>query len=139
MKILIAHDGSAFGGKALDHVLSPMAPYAGAEIELIHIAHAVPARAASAVGAEIVAAHHAHEHDEALSGACARLAAAGRTAREHRLVGDPASKIIETLAAGGYDLVVMGSHGHGTVAGFLLGSVVTKVLARSPVPVLVVR
>lgn len=139
MKILIAHDGSRFGAQALDYVLAPTTPFGAATIELIHVAHAVPARAAAAVGADIVAAHHAHEHEEALAEARARLAAAGRTAREHHAVGDPASKILEALASGGHDLVVMGSHGHGTVAGLLLGSVVTKVLSRSPVPVLVVR
>lgn len=139
MKILIAHDGSSYGSKALDYVLSHPAQFGGAQLALIHVAHAVPARAAAAVGAEIVAAHHAHEHDEALAGGRRRLAAAGREARELRVVGDPATKIVEAIAEGGHDMVVMGSHGHGAMAGLLLGSVVTKVLARSPVPVLVVR
>lgn len=139
MKILIAHDGSSFGGKALDYVLSHPAQFGDAELAVIHVAHAVPARAAAAVGAEIVAAHHAHEHDEALAGSRKRLAASTREAREIRVVGDPATKIVEAIAEGGFDLVVMGSHGHGAMAGLLLGSVVSKVLARSPAPVLVVR
>jgi nucleotide-binding universal stress UspA family protein len=37
------------------------------------------------------------------------------------------------------DMVVMGSHGHGAFKKLVLGSVTTKVLAISKVPVLVVR
>ena len=40
---------------------------------------------------------------------------------------------------GRFDLVVMGSHGHGELAGLVMGSVVTRVLARCKVPVLLVR
>lgn len=39
----------------------------------------------------------------------------------------------------GYDMLVMGSRGRGKVASSLLGSTVQEVLARPPVPVLVVR
>lgn len=38
----------------------------------------------------------------------------------------------------GYDLIVLGSHGSGTVPLPLMGSTVQRVLARAPVPVLVV-
>jgi nucleotide-binding universal stress UspA family protein len=37
------------------------------------------------------------------------------------------------------DLIVMGTHGRGMVAGVLLGSVADKLLRRAPCPVLVVR
>jgi nucleotide-binding universal stress UspA family protein len=139
MKILIAIDGSSYGAKALDYVLSHAQQFGQAELTVIHVGQAVPMRAAAAVGADIVASFHAHEHDEALAGARARLKAAARQAREVKVVGDPAAKIIEEIEAGQQDLVVMGSHGQGAVAGLLLGSVVTKLLARSRVPVLVVR
>jgi len=36
-------------------------------------------------------------------------------------------------------LVMMGSHGHGALANLVTGSVATKVLALSKVPVLLVR
>lgn len=41
--------------------------------------------------------------------------------------------------AGGFDLIVMGTHGHSAFANVVLGSVTTGVLARSKLPVLLVR
>jgi nucleotide-binding universal stress UspA family protein len=37
------------------------------------------------------------------------------------------------------DLIIMGSHGHGNLMNLVTGSVATQVLARSTVPVLLVR
>jgi nucleotide-binding universal stress UspA family protein len=50
-----------------------------------------------------------------------------------------ARAIIETAVDRGCDLIAMGSHGRGGVASLLLGSVTTKVLAQSRIPVLVYR
>lgn len=54
-------------------------------------------------------------------------------------VGKPAKKIIEYANAGGFDLIVIGSVGHGAFAGVLLGSVSQKVVGGSKVPVMVVK
>lgn len=47
--------------------------------------------------------------------------------------------IIEVAKSSGIDLVVMGSHGRSGVVRLVLGSVATRVVAESPVPVLVSR
>ncbi len=54
-------------------------------------------------------------------------------------VGSPADNIIETVATGDYDMVVMGTHGHGLLEESLIGSVANEVIQRSTKPVLVVR
>ena len=51
-----------------------------------------------------------------------------------------AAEVIGKMAdKGKFDLVVMGSHGHGAIATLVMGSVTTQVLAHSKVPLLIVR
>lgn len=47
--------------------------------------------------------------------------------------------IVETARNEGADLIIMGSHGRTGLVRLMLGSVAAKVLAESPVPVLIVR
>ncbi len=54
-------------------------------------------------------------------------------------VGHVAQSIAKLAEEGKFDLVVMGSRGHGDVANLVLGSVTTKVLALCSVPVLLIR
>ncbi|MFJ3718491.1 universal stress protein [Streptomyces sp. NPDC090057] len=54
-----------------------------------------------------------------------------------RFTGDPAEALTE--AADAAELTVLGSHGLGTVGGFLLGSVSLAVVARAERPVVLVR
>ena len=54
-------------------------------------------------------------------------------------MGDPLNLIIEEAEAGGYDLIVMGFHGHGPLRATMMGDTVLRVVKRSRVPVLVVR
>jgi len=58
-----------------------------------------------------------------------------------RLVEDvaAASGIVQSAKDEGADLIVMGSHGRSGIARLMLGSVATKVVAESAVPVLVSR
>ena len=53
--------------------------------------------------------------------------------------GDPAEEIIIKAKDRRADLIVVGSRGHGRLAGLLLGSVAQKVVTHAPCPVLVVR
>ncbi len=57
----------------------------------------------------------------------------------HTAAGDPATEIIGVAQSRHADMVVVGSRGHGRLAGLLLGSVAQKVVAHASCPVLVVR
>ncbi len=52
--------------------------------------------------------------------------------------GSPFTRLAAYAADNDMDLIVTGSHGHGALASLALGSVATKIIARSKVPVLVV-
>lgn len=52
----------------------------------------------------------------------------------------PAADVIGALARQGkFDLLVMGSRGHGALGNLVMGSVVTKVMATCTTPILIVR
>ena len=63
----------------------------------------------------------------------------GINAKSNWKVGSAGETIAKMAEQGKFDLVVMGSHGHGALASLVMGSVATQVLAHCKVPVLLVR
>jgi len=55
------------------------------------------------------------------------------------MIGDPASLIRQTAQDDGIDLIVLGHHGLGGIAGTLLGSVTFKTIHRTETPLLIVK
>ena len=53
--------------------------------------------------------------------------------------GNPVEEILKYSKEKNCDLIVMGTHGQGTLADAMMGSTARRVLRRSPKPVLVVR
>jgi len=53
--------------------------------------------------------------------------------------GDTVREIVDESVNNNYDMVVMGSHGHGPIEGFLLGSVARGVVNKCAVPVLTIK
>ncbi len=53
--------------------------------------------------------------------------------------GNPAAEILQEDEEGGYEMIIMGSHGRGALGGFLLGSVSNRVTHHAKCPVLIVR
>ena len=51
----------------------------------------------------------------------------------------PAAGIVQVATEEGADLIVVGSHGRSGIARLMVGSVASKVVAESPIPVLVAR
>lgn len=142
--ILLATDGSAASTHAATLAVG-LARAHGARITALYVADPYPYIGVGEVNpmgyqAYAAAAQHlaaqAHATVEAL---CKQGGAA--VVLQARLVEDvaAASGIVQTARDEGADLIVMGSHGRSGIARLMLGSVATKVVAESPVPVLVTR
>ena len=54
-------------------------------------------------------------------------------------VGDPAETIVQYAREKNCDQILMGTQGMGSLSGFVMGSVASKVVHLSPVPVLLTK
>lgn len=140
MNILLAVDGSAYTKKML--------AYLAAHEELLGDKHhysvitvqpALPARARAALGKAEVDKYHAEEANKILGPVVKFLARKGVEPQSIVKVGPVGETIAKVAEAGKFDLLVMGSRGHGALATLVMGSVTTQVLAHGGVPVLIVR
>jgi nucleotide-binding universal stress UspA family protein len=142
--ILLATDGSAASEHAAKLAVG-LARTHGAKLTALYVADPYPYigvgeinpmgyQAYSAAAQQLAAQAHA-----TVDALCKQ---GGSTiALQARLVEDvaAASGIVQSAKDEGADLIVMGSHGRSGIARLMLGSVATKVVAESPVPVLVTR
>jgi nucleotide-binding universal stress UspA family protein len=145
--LLIAIDGSELGDKALA---------AGAELAKAHGSKILMLTATDPVATGIGAGgfgtfdagpiivqledDYAAQAKKLLDAARQKLDASGIASEtlhvpRHR----PADAILEAVASHGIDTIVMGSHGRRGLGRLLLGSQASEVLARSSVPVLIVK
>jgi nucleotide-binding universal stress UspA family protein len=140
MKILVAADGSRFTRQAVKYMLDHLDMFGAApDIHLLHVRAPLPGRAAAALGRNVVRDYYDAETDKALGAARRTLEKAGVRFKELHAVGDPGEVIAAQASRGKYSLVIMGSHGHGTLANLMLGSAAAKVLANCKVPTLIIR
>ena len=140
MNILLAVDGSAFTKKMLAYLATHEELLAGShQYTVITVQPPLPARARAALGKEVVDSYYAEEADKVLNPVCKFLTRHGLDAKRTVKVGPVGESIAKVADTGKFDLLVMGSHGHGALATLVMGSVTTHVLAHSRVPVLLVR
>jgi nucleotide-binding universal stress UspA family protein len=146
-RILVGVDGSAPSLKAVDLAADLASNYNAELVLLTVVPHLAPvidpaieeyARLehvpASALELAVAAA------EAVLDGARREAQAKGATRiTTEPSFGDPAEEIIAVARNRRTDLVVVGSRGHGRLAGLLLGSVAQKVISLAPCPVVVVR
>ena len=141
MKILVPVDGSPFTKRMLAY-LAAHDEWLGdrQDYTLLHVSPALPARAVSALDKDVLKAYYAEESEKVFKPIRAFFARQKiRQASFVSKVGAAAEVIADLAAKGDYDLLMMGSHGHGTFGTLVLGSVTTKVMAHCDTPVLVIR
>ncbi|RIX45032.1 MAG: universal stress protein [Rhodocyclales bacterium GT-UBC] len=141
VKILLPVDGSACALRAVDHVIEQGAWFKEVpELHLLHVHAPLPiGRVQAHVGKETLHAYYLEESQAQLLDAQCRLDGAGRFHTSHIHVGQPAEVIARMAGELNCDLIVMGSHGRGGLAGLVAGSVAQRVLHLAPCPVLLVK
>jgi nucleotide-binding universal stress UspA family protein len=135
--ILVAIDGSPDADAALAHA-AELARDQRARLTLVTAVPQVPATALLASGAAPPRSEVIKHYAELLRVAAGSLPE-DVSVTTLLVEGPPARALIERSKSGAFDLIVMGSHGHGRLHTSLLGCVSQKVMQASPIPVLLIR
>jgi len=141
MKILVPVDGSAYTKRMLGYLAAHDEWLGGSHTyTVLHAVPPVPPRAASVLESGALKSFYEEEAEKVFKPI--RAFFAKKRDLSVTFVGKSGSAP-ETIAAtadkGGFDLIVMGSHGKSALTNLIMGSVATKVLAHCKVPVLLVR
>jgi len=142
LKLLVPTDGSESSSRAVDYLIKNIGWIKdGAEIHLLNVQHQIPYgnRVSSAIGPDKLAQYHQEEGTAALTSARQKLDAAKLKYHYHIGVGSEAEVICQYATEKGCDQIVMGTRGLGAMSNLVLGSVATKVIHLSPVPVMLVK
>jgi nucleotide-binding universal stress UspA family protein len=142
LKMLVAVDGSRHS----DHVVEYMIKRSGwfkepVELHLLNVQPPMPygSTVTSVLGHDAVDKYHRDEAMKVLTPIMQKLDAAGVAYRHHICVGDAAELIVQFAKEQGCDQIVVGTRGSGTTANLLLGSVASRVIHLSDIPVLLVK
>ena len=140
MKILVAVDGSDISLRAVKHVIALNRELARpAKVTLLAVDPPPFPGVERRIGANATRQLHEESLESMLRDARRSLSRAKLELTERAEVGEIAETILKVAKQDGADLIVLGSHGRSAVKGILLGSVSSKVLAQSEVPVTIVR
>lgn len=141
MKILLAVDGSPFTKKMLAYLAAheELITAGRHDYTALTVQPALPLRARSVLSKEMVDEYYAEESAKVLDPVTKFLAQSGIQPVCRAEIG-PAGEVIAKAAEDGkFDLIIMGSHGHGSLGKLVMGSVSTQVLANCEVPVMLIR
>ena len=140
LRVLVPIDGSEVSNRAADRVVRMVEWFREKpEIHLLNVQSPVPEGAMRLIAQKQVESFHREEGEKVLAVARKRLGKANITCTHHIGVGEPGPVIASYARAKKIDLIVMGTRGHGSLAGVLLGSVATKVIHLAATPVLLVK
>jgi nucleotide-binding universal stress UspA family protein len=141
-RVLFPTDGSDVSIAAVDTAIA-IAKLAGAPLHAVYVVEPYPFTGIGSARREGFDDYMAASRQTAAQAfeRIVQAASAQRVPCETMIVENPqaAAGIVAAAESSGANLIVMGSHGRSGVARLVLGSVATKVLQLSPVPVLVVK
>ncbi|WP_431259816.1 universal stress protein [Roseateles chitinivorans] len=140
MKILVAVDGSTYSKRMLAYLSAHDEWLGGShDYTVVHVVPGVPPRAAAVLDKAVLAEYYQEEAGKVLKPIRTFMDKRGIKAQYVVKTGHASEAITAVAEKGRFDLLMMGSHGHTALGKLVLGSVATKVMAHSDVPVLLIR
>lgn len=140
-KILVPVDFSPYSSFALRSAADLARRFSGS-VTILHVQDALP----SALPGDLQPITKEQEHqlraaiDKELAALRVRAETAGASGVQTLVAeGHPADVIVRCAERGGFDLIVLGTHGRRGFQRMLLGSVAERVVRQAPCPVLTVR
>ena len=143
LKILLAADGSESASRAAQKLIETAGWYKEPlEVELVTVHLPLPqvgGFAGSVVSHDMVEKYYSEEGGKALAPVRKLLEAAGIRYVPHILVGEIAPSLTGHAQKAGCKMIYMGTRGMSAVSNLVIGSVATKVLHLSTVPVVLIH
>jgi nucleotide-binding universal stress UspA family protein len=138
--ILIPVDGSESSARAVKAAIKATNEFGGATLHLLTVhPPIVSGNVKRFFSPEAIQDYYQDEGRNALLPAKALLDEAGLPYTDEVAVGHVAPTIAEYAKKKGCDSIIMGTRGLGSVTGFVLGSVATKVLSLVDIPVTLIK
>ena len=141
MKILLAVDGSPFTKKMLAYLAAheELITAGRHEYTALTVQPSLPPRARAALSKDMVDEYYAEESAKVLEPVTKFLAQSSLTVHTRAEIGPAGTTIAKIAEDDKFDLIIMGTHGHGSLGKLVMGSVSTQVLANCSVPVMLIR
>ena len=142
LKVLLPVDGSSSAIRATQKLIDTLDWYKEPPtIDLVAVHLPVPRvpNMGAFVSKEMIEKYYEDECQAMLAPSRKLLDAAGVQYTAHRLVGQIGETIVERATKSGSDMIYMGTRGMSALANMALGSVTTRVLHLSHVPVVLIH
>ena len=140
MKVLMAVDGSDHTKRMLAYVAAHDELFRpGNQYTVFTAVTPIPQHAAQHLDRQTLTDYYTDQAEEVFKPIRAFAQQNGWSIHTEHATANAAGAIAELAEREKFDMVVMGSHGHTSLANVLLGSVASGVLARCKVPVLLIR
>jgi nucleotide-binding universal stress UspA family protein len=141
IKLMIPVDGSEGSLKAVQYVASHIQDYKeGTELHLLNVQHPIVSGAVRHfISHEELDRYYRENAEQAMKPAIEALQKAGLHFTTHTALGEPAETIVQLASEKGCAQIVMSPRGLGNVSGMLMGSVTSKVVHLSHMPILLIK
>jgi nucleotide-binding universal stress UspA family protein len=139
VRILVPTDDSPSALRAVQHVIDLAMRGLAVEVHLLNVQRPVRGAAAALIAHSELNDYHREEGMKVLEGARKLVEQAGLPMHLHVGVGDADKTVLAFARRLGCQQIVMGTRGLSGVAGLIMGSVTSHVVAESDIPVTLVR